>query len=83
MGGWLAGQAIAQEQLVPSAVGEYFRTACNSCHTGSDAEAGLDLSGLAFELSQPATPNVVGNDTLCESLLAAGDRAGAISLQYH
>jgi len=28
-------------------------------------------------------PNAVGNDTFCESLLAAGDGAGAISLQYH
>ncbi len=30
-----------------------------------------------------AIPNAVGNDTFCESLLAAGDGAGAISLQYH
>jgi len=28
-------------------------------------------------------PNAVGNDTFCERLLAAGDGAGAISLQYH
>jgi len=47
------------------------------------AEQTAKIKEMGKKAEEEIIPNAVGNDTFCESLLAAGDGAGAISLQYH
>jgi len=51
LGGSSATCASAQEPILE--VRQFIESRCVDCHSGSDAEAQLDLSSLAFELSAP------------------------------
>jgi hypothetical protein len=47
--------AQAAEKAKPAALGEFLQTHCSDCHTGAEAEAGLDLTKLQDDLRDAAT----------------------------